>query len=404
MILKKLFENTEPSLDDITNMILSDGMDFIRETTGFLFFSGRRNPNDYFLGQYRTDRRPLTTSEGFQIAYDKMLSEKGITSLRSNSLFITSNYSTANTYGNPFVIFPLGKYDYHFTDYSDTMRYYNKLNSGTSYNLFKLADFYNITLKELVIACYKSGVYQIIYPIRTLITTENMSEEEAIEQILKTDKDSDLWRLSISGEDWEEVAEKLNIKTFPYDYGIEQNFKILKLKHNKDLDIPAKNGYEVLVNSTKGYVAIRPEDFIIKVYPKLNNITFATYPFDTRLDILPKMYDIISEYITSDIIIESIKSSNSEYYVKDKLSTKIWYNLIMSIEHKNDILYGILIKHYNNGKYIEEMIYGLSKYLDNNVIFRQRMANQIKGLSYDTMRQELQDDIKEYFPNIDGGA
>lgn len=59
-----------------------------------------------FKASPRTDRRPMSSGAIMQDMYDNYLKKKGITALRSNSIFTSSDKNQADLYGDCYVIFP----------------------------------------------------------------------------------------------------------------------------------------------------------------------------------------------------------------------------------------------------------------------------------------------------------
>lgn len=59
-----------------------------------------------FKGNPRNNRKTMSINSGIQTVIDDALSKCGFTALRSNSLFCTSDFSDADSYGKPYIIFP----------------------------------------------------------------------------------------------------------------------------------------------------------------------------------------------------------------------------------------------------------------------------------------------------------
>lgn len=142
MRLYEIESNPTPSnLDDIWhNHILKECTDALH-----LF---KANPNKFFYrGFYdsapeifkdtpRTDRKPkdsiLWVSELFDIALTKL----GHKALRSNSIFVTSAFETAERYGTPYYIFPVNGYDYTWTKWRDIVLNINEAEDILDSDLF----------------------------------------------------------------------------------------------------------------------------------------------------------------------------------------------------------------------------------------------------------------------------
>lgn len=73
-----------------------------------------------FLGMPREDRKPVDVSVETQGKYDSYLRKFGMTALRSNSIFCTSNKLFAERYGTTYLIFPKNGFDFTWSpDTSD---------------------------------------------------------------------------------------------------------------------------------------------------------------------------------------------------------------------------------------------------------------------------------------------
>lgn len=69
-------------------------------------FRGSNRTNTIFLGNPRTERRPLDSSRMMHHAYERLYKEHGFTATRSNSTFVTSDAKMARFYGPVYAIFP----------------------------------------------------------------------------------------------------------------------------------------------------------------------------------------------------------------------------------------------------------------------------------------------------------
>lgn len=76
-------------------------------------YSGRHDNRDMFVKAVRTDRSPMDTPIDVQEVLDDLFYRKFRWRPRSNSLFVTSRLSTAESYGHHvYMIFPIGQYKY----------------------------------------------------------------------------------------------------------------------------------------------------------------------------------------------------------------------------------------------------------------------------------------------------
>lgn len=76
-------------------------------STKTLLYRGMSGDSHQMIGHPRTDRYPRDSSASMQKAFDYALSKMGFKALRSNSIFTTTSYSQASSYGNGvFIIIP----------------------------------------------------------------------------------------------------------------------------------------------------------------------------------------------------------------------------------------------------------------------------------------------------------
>lgn len=82
---------------------------------GYFLYSGRDFINEVGLLKVDKNREPLDTPkkvhDGLNLWFKKMFNCK----IRSECVFATTNSSTANIFGNPFFIFPKGKYNVYIS-------------------------------------------------------------------------------------------------------------------------------------------------------------------------------------------------------------------------------------------------------------------------------------------------
>jgi hypothetical protein len=78
-----------------------------------MMLSGRASHREpFFIGRVRQDRRPMDTSKGDTDRFDALFKEKFGWKARSASIFCTGGVSKAETYGTPYIIFPIMRYKY----------------------------------------------------------------------------------------------------------------------------------------------------------------------------------------------------------------------------------------------------------------------------------------------------
>ncbi len=65
-----------------------------------------------FVKETRVDRQPMTTDSTRHQLFNEFIQHEGGVANRTNSLFCTSNIEEADSYGTPFVLIPIGKFNY----------------------------------------------------------------------------------------------------------------------------------------------------------------------------------------------------------------------------------------------------------------------------------------------------
>lgn len=78
-------------------------------------YSGRKSERMTYKGTVRTDRQPRDTTPELHKFIDDRINEKFGIRFRSNSIFCYGNPAFSGAYGETFMIFPIGKFDYLWT-------------------------------------------------------------------------------------------------------------------------------------------------------------------------------------------------------------------------------------------------------------------------------------------------
>lgn len=145
---------------------------------------------DVFLGNPRTDREPLAHGgEKFQKIVDQVYDYLNIKSKRSNSIFCTSNLHETRNYGDEYVIFPIGNFNYSWSQmYPDLYDARHTINSRFEDRI--------LTLNEL------KTVQNIL-----LLTDENIQKalEENFEILISSPY------VAISIKDYIEISKRLGV-------------------------------------------------------------------------------------------------------------------------------------------------------------------------------------------------
>lgn len=113
----RLFDYLNENLDDLRlDYIERDCQPYLRDLRSAspvdgLLLSGRKKREAMFQGRVRKDRRPKDTPLEIQELVDDMFDEEFGVRPRSNSMFTISRKDIAEDYGEPFFIFPIGRYE-----------------------------------------------------------------------------------------------------------------------------------------------------------------------------------------------------------------------------------------------------------------------------------------------------
>ena len=115
----------ESRLDDITEqtgealkLIEDNCAPYLRELQKIgnphsLLYSGRGHIDDIYIHKrVRQNRKPTDTSIEVHNLFDDYFEDKFGVRFRSNSMFTTPSIEDADSYGEPYIIFPVGKYNY----------------------------------------------------------------------------------------------------------------------------------------------------------------------------------------------------------------------------------------------------------------------------------------------------
>jgi hypothetical protein len=99
----------------------SDIIEDMRATKKLLYRGLKRGElGPIFVGQSRQDRKPKDTGSKVSAFFDQALASHGFKALRSNSIFVTSEYHHALSYGNAvYAIFPINGFNFTYTNSTD---------------------------------------------------------------------------------------------------------------------------------------------------------------------------------------------------------------------------------------------------------------------------------------------
>lgn len=158
MIIKELFNlNTKPGeklvietsledkLVDFCHEHCSEFIETIKESNSKFLYHGFRITNKtIFLGQTRNDRSPKDMGLITQKIIDSLLSELGMTALRSNSIFCTTRREEAEEYGLVYIIFPINGFNLTYsTKVDDLWKWFD-----SNYQTFNINQLEDMSVEE----------------------------------------------------------------------------------------------------------------------------------------------------------------------------------------------------------------------------------------------------------------
>lgn len=71
----------------------------------------------FFTKNIRLDRKPTDTHEYYTKAFNLIIEMAGGQANRNNSLFCTGNHEVASSYGRPFIVLPIGDFNYTWSPF-----------------------------------------------------------------------------------------------------------------------------------------------------------------------------------------------------------------------------------------------------------------------------------------------
>ncbi|MFW6046289.1 MAG: hypothetical protein ACOCP4_00600 [Candidatus Woesearchaeota archaeon] len=96
--------------EDISKKCAPFIKNIVSEPIKNLLVSGRKSKPDYFIGTVRKNRKPKDTPTEYHEYADKIFYEEFGIKARSQTLFCNGTPIGVKSYGNPYLIFPIGKY------------------------------------------------------------------------------------------------------------------------------------------------------------------------------------------------------------------------------------------------------------------------------------------------------
>lgn len=138
MRLKEYINEADISVERMMELIVNNCWPYINDlrrqsisspTLKHLLWSGRKNENKSLIKRKVKGRRPLDTPKEIHNMLDQMFKKQFGVEARSNSVFCYNSDFKVQVYGEPYSIFPMGKYKILWSPYvSDLYDTLNKIN------------------------------------------------------------------------------------------------------------------------------------------------------------------------------------------------------------------------------------------------------------------------------------
>jgi hypothetical protein len=114
--------SSKNKLDDMLHTVERDCQLYLTQVkhTQKWLYRGMDTAKMAFMGRSRDNRRTRDSNSMLQPLFDQQLSDCGMTALRSNSIFATSDLHHATEFGDIYIIFPIdNRYKYTYTNQHD---------------------------------------------------------------------------------------------------------------------------------------------------------------------------------------------------------------------------------------------------------------------------------------------
>lgn len=149
---------------------------FLQEifSTIFLPWRGSRDSLGAFLGVSRDNRQPKDSLRELQLVFDQALAQLGFTAVRGNSVFVTSDYDLASSYGTPYVIIPWDTCDFTWSQSKEYQYRDLILESRSDIPGFSISQVAKNAIRA-EIKKIKSGALSSISPEQKIVMIETLN-------------------------------------------------------------------------------------------------------------------------------------------------------------------------------------------------------------------------------------
>jgi hypothetical protein len=183
---------TLDNIDDAIERIkidCSDAVIAMRESGHFLYRGMEYTHPEIFVARSRINRKALHSHALLSSMIDHALIAAGMSAIRSNSVFCTTNDSTANTYGDIFYIFPKNGFDFTYTKHEDLFTGIEAIVDSEIKRIMGNPAFTK-PIKELILARFeKQGFDAVPYEVYEWAQSANVYRSAEVLHWLRTATD-----------------------------------------------------------------------------------------------------------------------------------------------------------------------------------------------------------------------
>jgi len=133
--------------DEVISFIQNNCQPYLKENPNNknILYRGTNSSEQCYIKSIRTDRNPSGSNKSIHDIFDDAFKKAGFVATRSNSLFVTPSVYQASEYGNVYVVFPIGDFNYTYSNevvdlLNETSNIINKLGFVISNDIINYVD------------------------------------------------------------------------------------------------------------------------------------------------------------------------------------------------------------------------------------------------------------------------
>lgn len=115
--LNENLEQLKNDADDLKEKISVDCSEYLSIKSIQNLYRGSKRTAYWYESESREFRKPIDMGFEFQQKFDSIMKNKGMTALRSSSVFATSCKETASRFGNIYILYPKNDFDFSWLEY-----------------------------------------------------------------------------------------------------------------------------------------------------------------------------------------------------------------------------------------------------------------------------------------------